>query len=212
MVGIVERKLIVAAVSLVVLAVFTVAKVGLEMETSQVSEEKNSPDSSYEEILTGGENTSREADEWVIEITGLVERPMNITLSQLKEMPQTAVFSELYCVAYPGKARKQGLWKGVKLSYILEQAGIRDGAIKVAFYAKGGFTTDLTLEEALTNDELIIAYEFNNKPIEPRLVAPDMWGYKWIKYSIKIEVVDYNFLGTYESEGYPDDAYIGEKP
>ncbi|MDN5320241.1 MAG: hypothetical protein PWP49_661 [Thermococcaceae archaeon] len=41
---------------------------------------------------------------------------------------------------------------------------------------------------------------------------PGMWGYKWIKYLIKIEVVDYNFLGTYESEGYPDDAYIGEKP
>lgn len=209
---IVEKKVVIVAFFLVLLAILTVTKGGFEKEAPGLSEDGTSQSPSYEEIPTAVENISQDTDEWVIEVTGLVEKPMNITLSQLKEMPQTAVFSELYCVAYPGKARKQGLWKGVKLSYILKQAGVKDGAIKVAFYARDGFTTDLTIEEALTNDELIIAYEFNNKPIEPRLIAPGMWGYKWIKYLIKIEVVDYNFLGTYESEGYPDDAYIGEKP
>ncbi|ACS91022.1 MULTISPECIES: molybdopterin-dependent oxidoreductase [Thermococcus] len=205
-----KKKLFISAIFLAFLVVFTVARWNsINTTPSSTASPKTE---NFSEVSSSSPEVLNASEEWVIEVTGLVEKPMNITLSQLKEMPQTAVFSELYCVAYPGKARKQGLWKGVKLSYILEQAGVKDGAIKVAFYARDGFTTDLTLEEALTNDELIIAYEFNNKPIEPRLIAPGMWGYKWIKYLVKIEVVDYNFLGTYESEGYPDDAYIGEKP
>jgi len=205
-----KKKLFISAIFLAFLVVFTVARWNsINTAPSSTASPKTE---NFSEVSSSSPEVLNASEEWVIEVTGLVEKPMNITLSQLKEMPQTAVFSELYCVAYPGKARKQGLWMGVKLSYILEQAGVKDGAIKVAFYARDGFTTDLTLEEALTNDELIIAYEFNNKPIEPRLIAPGMWGYKWIKYLVKIEVVDYNFLGTYESEGYPDDAYIGEKP
>ncbi|USH00382.1 molybdopterin-dependent oxidoreductase [Thermococcus argininiproducens] len=207
-----EKKLIVAAFFIAILAIFTLLRLDSEPKVDQVSEKEIFQNSSYEQpspIL--GENTSQEVGEWVIEVTGLVERPMNITLSQLKDMPQTLVFSELYCVGYPGKARKQGLWKGVKLSYILERAGVKENAIKIAFYAQDGFMTDLPVDEPFKNEEIIIAYEFNNESIEPRLVAPDMWGYKWIKYLIRIELVDYNFLGTYESEGYPDDAYIGER-
>ncbi|NJE04749.1 hypothetical protein E3E36_00990 [Thermococcus sp. M36] len=42
----------------------------------------------------------------------------------------------------------------------------------------------------------------------PQIVVPGRWGYKWIKYLTKVELVSYDFKGTRESARYPDDAYI----
>lgn len=91
---------------------------------------------------------------------------------------------------------------------LLERAGIKNSAYKIALYAKDGHTTDLLLQWVFNDDSIIVAYKFNGKPIAPRLVVPGMWGYKWIKYLTKIELISYDFKGTWESAGYPDDAYI----
>ena len=57
-------------------------------------------------------------------------------------------------------------------------------------------------------DDIILAYERDGEPLaEKQLVVPCMWGYKWIREPTHIELVDYDFLGTYESAGYPDEAY-----
>jgi len=52
--------------------------------------------------------------------------------------------------------------------------------------------------EALSRDQ---GYPF-------RLVVPCWWGYKWVKYVERVEVVGYDHLGYWESHGYPDDARI----
>jgi hypothetical protein len=41
-----------------------------------------------------------------------------------------------------------------------------------------------------------------------RLVVPGRWGYKWIHHLNKIELVNYDFLGKFESQGYSDSAEI----
>ena len=144
----------------------------------------------------------------VIEITGLVERPYNITLSELRNMTPKVVYADLYCVSSPNLPRKSGKWVGVPLKTLLERAGVGKNAVKVALYADDTYTTDLRVEDVLSNEDIIVAYEYNGKPIKPRLVVPGRWGYKWIKGLVRIEVVDYDFLGTWEKAGYPDDAYI----
>ncbi|WP_297501277.1 molybdopterin-dependent oxidoreductase [Thermococcus sp.] len=144
----------------------------------------------------------------VIAITGLVERPYNITLSELREMSSRKVHAVLYCVSAPNKPLKNGTWVGVPLKYLLQRAGIKKNAVKVALYASDGYTTDLRVKDVLADGDIIVAYEFNGKPIEPRLIVPGRWGYKWIKHLTKIELVDYDFKGRWESAGYPDDAYI----
>ncbi|MDI3475385.1 MAG: hypothetical protein PWQ79_1396 [Thermococcaceae archaeon] len=148
--------------------------------------------------------------ETVIEVTGLVENSYNMTLEELKALPSVNVSAPLYCVDNPKVPRKNGTWKGVPLKTLLEKAKPKSGAFKVAFHASDGYTTDLHLLTAMNDESIIIAYEFNGEPISPRLVVPGRWGYKWIKYLTKIELVSYNFLGTWESAGYPDDAYIDE--
>jgi len=146
-------------------------------------------------------------------ITGLVENPMSLTLDQIKAMPQTTEYAALYCVDAPSTPLEQGNWAGVELSYLLQQANVSSDAVKVAFYAPDGFTTDFTVQTATQDNSIIVAYQLNNSSLTGlQLVVPDNWGYKWISDLTQIKLVNYNFLGTEESEGYPDNATITTVP
>ena len=156
--------------------------------------------------------SSHRSFEWSLLVDGFVQRPLNLTLNELHAMPRTTVYAELYCLPAVGSSGvlvDHGNWTGVRLGLILEKAGISPQAVKVAFYAEDGFTTDLTVTTAMQGD-IVLAYEKDGKPLPEklRLAVPSMWGYKWIKWLTHIEVVDYDFKGRYESRGFPDNAEI----
>lgn len=153
-----------------------------------------------------------------ISVYGLVERPYNLSYNELLEMPSTVIEAELYCVDGPNRPVVQGKWRGVALRAILEKAGLRKGVVKIAFHASDGFSSDLALEDALGPD-IILAYELNGERMQGtmggpvnRLVVPGWWGYKWVAGIARIEAVDYDFLGTWEGQGYPDRALIAPSP
>jgi len=156
--------------------------------------------------------SSHRSFEWSLLVDGFVQRPLNLTLNELQAMARTTVYAELYCLPAAGSSGvlvDHGNWTGVRLGLILEKAGISPQAVKVAFYAEDGFTTDLTVTTAM-RDDIVLAYEKDGKPLPEklRLAVPSMWGYKWIKWLTHIEVVDYDFKGRYESRGFPDNAEI----
>ena len=149
---------------------------------------------------------------WTLLVDGLVQHPLNLSLGDIVAMPKTTINADLYCLPSPGSSGvliDSGNWTGVPLRYILEQAGVSPEAVKVAFYAQDGFTTDLPLTKAM-EDGLVLAYEKDDESLigAIRLTAPGMWGYKWINWLVHIEVVNYDFKGTYESRGFPDNAEI----
>ena len=147
--------------------------------------------------------------EWQLTITGLVNTSLNLKLADLIAMPQSTIFAQIYCVGPPSFFVEEGNWTGVKLGLLLEKAGISHDVIKVAFYASDGFSTDLTIEAAMS-ENVIVAYEKDGVPLDEklRLVVPGRWGYKWIYNLNRIELVDYNFLGRYERGDYSDSAEI----
>ena len=153
--------------------------------------------------------------EWQLSVSGLVENPLTLNLTDLSSMPKTKIYANIYCVDSPSQIVTGGLWTGVKLSYLLEEAGSSSSTIKVAFYAADGYSTDLDLETA-TRENVILAYEKDGEPLSEvlRLVVPGKWGYKWISQVTSIVLVDYDFLGKWESNGYSDvaDAEIGPNP
>jgi DMSO/TMAO reductase YedYZ molybdopterin-dependent catalytic subunit len=122
-------------------------------------------------------------------------------------MPQTNVNAAIICVDFPNNVVTDGNWTGVRLWLLLETAGVSPNAVKVAFYATDGYSTDLTVETAKRED-IILAYEKNGAPLSEtlRLVVPGKWGYKWISQVTSIELVDYDFEGFWESQGYSDIA------
>jgi hypothetical protein len=146
--------------------------------------------------------------EWQLIVTGLVDNPLNLSLAEIVAMPKTTVNAALICVDAPRTVLMEGNWTGIKLRLLLEEAEISAAAIKVGFYAADGYSTDLTVETAM-RDDIILAYEKDGEPLNNlRLVVPGKWGYKWISQVTVIELVDYNFLGRWESQGYPDEADI----
>jgi hypothetical protein len=142
-------------------------------------------------------------------ITGLVQNPLSLTLNDIKDMPQATEYATLYCVDAATTPLQEGNWTGVELSYLLQQANVSSGAVKVAFFAPDGFTTDLTVQMATQDNSILIAYQLDNTALSGlQLVVPYNWGYKWISDLTQIKLVNYNFLGTEESAGYPDNATI----
>ena len=148
--------------------------------------------------------------DWYLNVTGLVEKPLILNWTTILAMPKTTVEAALICVDAP----TQGLnanWTGVKLQTVLEEVHPSQDAIKVAFYAADGYSTDLPVETAM-RDDILLAYEKDGASLNDlRLVVPGKWGYKWISQITRIELVNNNFLGYWEAFGYPDEADITMK-
>ena len=157
--------------------------------------------------LANNATDNTDAD-WQLTVTGLVANPLNLSWTEIAAMPRSTVNAAIICVDFPTHIVEQGNWTGVKLRTLLEEATPSADAIKVAFYAADGYSTDLAIETA-TRDDIILAYEKDGEPLNNlRLVVPGKWGYKWISQLTHIELVDYDFLGFWESRGYSDEADV----
>jgi hypothetical protein len=156
----------------------------------------------YSHLLVSAESN------WQLSITGLVRTKYVMTVSDLRSRPQITEIASLACVDNPS-ASMAGSWTGVSLAVLLQDAGMLPDATKIAFHAQDGYTTDLTIDAAQTQT-IIVAYALNGQPISEdlRLVVPGAPGYKWIAYLTEIEVVNFDFLGKYESQGYADSVTI----
>lgn len=153
---------------------------------------------------------TRSLDVTTLRIDGYVTNHLDLTLSQLIAMPKSSEYAEIYCIhGAPGIPVDKGNWTGVRLGLVLETAGISPQGVKVAFHAEDNYSTDLTVQTAMRED-IIIAYEKDGAPLPEvmRLVVLGKWGYKWISRLNHIELVNYDFLGTWESRGFSDVADI----
>ena len=80
--------------------------------------------------------------------------------------------------------------------------------------ASDGYSTSLPLSYVEQNN-ITIAYKMNNITLTAQtgwpffLVAKDQYGYKWIEWLTEINVSnDSNYLGYWESRGYPNNATV----
>jgi hypothetical protein len=157
---------------------------------------------------TSEPETNPPSAEWQLIITGFVENSFNLTWNEFLALPKTTVVATLICVDYPNNPMAIGNWTGVQLRTLIEEASPTATAFKVGFFASDGYSTDLAIEDAM-QENIILAYKNNGVYTHDiRLVVPGRWGYKWISMITRIEVLDYNYLGFWESRGYSDFATI----
>ena len=147
-----------------------------------------------------------------LEITGLVNQTLDYTYDQVANnfLKYQKVLT-LFCVE--GWSTKI-LWEGFLVSDLIKEAGVNSSAVGVIFYASDGYSTELPLDY-ITNNSILLSYKMNGLVIPPergfpfQLVAESQYGYKWIKWVTKIELTDNpNYLGFWESRGYPNNATI----
>ncbi|HZO49232.1 MAG TPA: molybdopterin-dependent oxidoreductase [Gaiellaceae bacterium] len=148
-----------------------------------------------------------------LELTGLVDRPRSFRLADLHELPRAEQVSDFHCVT--GWSVRDVRWAGVRLRDLLDAAAARPQATGVRFVsAEPGYHDSLTLEQALLPD-VLLAYEMDGKPLSRahgaplRLVVPEMYGYKSVKWVRRIELLPHPVAGYWEQHGYDADAWIG---
>jgi DMSO/TMAO reductase YedYZ molybdopterin-dependent catalytic subunit len=154
------------------------------------------------------------AAQYRLVVDGLVNKPLELTLSDLQQMPATSLVKDFQCVT---GWRVTGVhWKGVLLSTVLAEAGVQATAAALRLGSFDGvYTESLTLSEAHRQD-VIVAYEMNGAPVSTehggpvRLYVAPMYGYKSIKWLSYIKVVDKVIPGYWETEGnYSVEAWVG---
>jgi DMSO/TMAO reductase YedYZ molybdopterin-dependent catalytic subunit len=152
---------------------------------------------------------------WRLRIGGLVERPVDLTYDQLLALPRAEQISDFHCVT--GWSVDNVHWAGVRFRDLLALVRpTRDvGALKFVS-AERPYNDSLTLDEALLPDAML-AYEMDGNPLTQahgapaRLVIPEMYGYKGVKWVEQIELAATPETGYWEERGYDSDAWIGGK-
>jgi DMSO/TMAO reductase YedYZ molybdopterin-dependent catalytic subunit len=150
-------------------------------------------------------------EDYRMEVTGLVERPLSLTYDQVLELDRYSKVVTLHCVEGWSVTI---LWEGVLIEDLLDLAGVQDDAVTVIFHAEDGYTSSLSLDFIGEND-ILLAYEMNEVvlPAERgfpfQVVAESKWGYKWVKWVTEIELsADADYAGYWESRGFNDDGDI----
>ena len=163
-------------------------------------------------------------DSYRLRITGMVERPIELTLADLKGREKVEIDAGFECGGNSpnlfqgliGNAR----WGGVRLQDLLADAGVQDGGIEVVFYGadKGvekvrdldveqHFGRSMHIDDAL-RPEVLVAYEMNGAPLNlyhgapVRLIVPGWYGVANVKWLEQIHVQDRRYMGRFMARDY----------
>lgn len=149
---------------------------------------------------------------WSFTVDGLVKNKLTWNWEQFVELQREVQVSDFHCVT--GWSVYKNTWEGISLATLLDMAGVQDKAVTVKLYSGDGVYTDsLTLEQARMED-IIVAVMHDGKPIPNqlggpvRLVVPQMYAYKSVKWLNRIELISGDHIGYWEQRGYDIDAWI----
>ena len=158
-------------------------------------------------------------------IHGLVERPLALSMADLKRLPSVSKVYFVECAGNsggewgarrgPSASVSHGLascseWTGVPLRIVLEEAGLRPEAKWLL--AEGGdacrMSRSVPVEKAL--DDALLAYGQNGEALRPgqgypiRLILPGWEGNINVKWLRRIELGDQPFMTKDETSKYTD--------
>ena len=150
---------------------------------------------------------------WRLRIGGLVEQPVSLTYDELRALPHVQQVSDFPCVT--GWSVQSVHWGGVRLGEVLGRARPKASGHGLRFVSlEVPYVDYLTVPQASLHD-VMLAYEMDGKPLARehgapvRLVIPEMYGYKNVKWLAGIDVVPRAVNGYWEDLGYDRNAWVG---
>ena len=171
-----------------------------------------------------------DAASWRLSIGGEVEKPLSLSLEDLKRKPRVSLACTLEC-AGNGRARLtprplsqpwldeaigNAEWTGTPLAPLLEEAGVEASAVEVLFTGldhgiqgdvEHAYERSLPLAEA-KRPEMLLAYEVNGQPLPPqhgyplRLIVPGWYGMTHVKWLERITLIREPFVGFQQADQY----------
>ena len=150
---------------------------------------------------------------WRLKLDGLVGRPLELSYKELLALPKAEQVSTFHCVT--GWIVNSVRWGGVRFSDLLANAEPLPSA-HAAHFISAEYPYDDYLELSdLALPDVMLAYEMDGQPLRQehgapvRVVIPDMYGYKNVKWVEQITLVPKQGAGYWEQRGYDVDAWVG---
>ena len=127
---------------------------------------------------------------WKLRIDGNVSRAFALGFDEIEKLPTASINATLDCT---GGWYANRTWHGVRVSDLLDMAGIGGGARSVTYTSVTGYYRRASLEES---ENYILATHVGDEPLTHghgaplRLVAPGRRGFEWVKWIDRVTVND----------------------
>ena len=169
------------------------------------------------QIFIRSQPTVLNGDTWELPITGLVENPVNLTLSDIRNNYEPRnEFVTLSCISnrVGGDLISTTYWTGVRVQDILAEVRPRSNARYMIIKSGDGFYETVDLELINSDERIMLAYAWDGRPIPfdhgfpLRIWLPDRYGMKQPKWITEIEIVDEYVEGYWVERGWDEVARV----
>ncbi len=169
------------------------------------------------QIFIRSQPTVLNGDTWELPITGLVENPVNLTLSDIRNNYEPRnEFVTLSCISnrVGGDLISTTYWTGVSVQDILAEVRPRSNARYMIIKSGDGFYETVDLELINSDERIMLAYAWDGRPIPfdhgfpLRIWLPDRYGMKQPKWITEIEIVDEYVEGYWVERGWDEVARV----
>ena len=141
---------------------------------------------------------------WRLTVQGLVEKPGEYTIEQIRSLPKRSMNTRHCCVEGWSMIPK---WGGTPLKEFLQMAGADATAKYVRVECGDDYYTSFDMPSVL-HPQTLLCYEAYGKPLTlqhgapARIVMPTKLGYKSAKWIHTIEITNEKPGGYWEDQGY----------
>ena len=173
-----------------------------------------------------------DGERYRLSVRGLVERPLNVSLRELHNLPSESRVVTLECAGngrsffdpkVPGEPWAHGAvstaeWTGVPLVELLDRAGTQPGVTEIVFRGAdsgrvAGVDAPVRFERSLPVDQIrnldaLLAHSMNGEPLPAphgyplRLIVPGWYAVASVKWLTEIVVTDKAFDGYFQATKY----------
>jgi DMSO/TMAO reductase YedYZ molybdopterin-dependent catalytic subunit len=160
-------------------------------------------------VLDLGVEPNVTPEKFKLDLDGLVENPLHLTLDDFLALPQTDSVSDMHCVTQ--WSRYDNHWQGVAARTLLELARPKPTARHVVFHSYDGYTTNVRLDQ-FDQPDVFLVHLWEGKPITRqhggpvRVLVPRLYLWKSAKWVRRIELTMQDRPGFWEVRGYHNNA------
>jgi len=157
-------------------------------------------------VLSAGPTPRTQLQDWTLELRSDNRLLARWDWQQLASLPQTDYVVDIHCVTKWSKLGTR--WRGVSFEDLLKSAAVSSPVHPfVMAHCDGGYTTNLPVEDLL-NRQAMVATHFDREPLAEthggpaRLLVPHLYFWKSAKWLRRLEFIETNTPGFWESLGY----------
>lgn len=147
--------------------------------------------------------------DWDLHVFGAVNNEICLTWDELVSLPKVQYTSDIHCVTT--WSRLNNHWEGVSVRDLVQQADVIPEARYAIVYGEQGYSVSLRINDLL-REGVMLAYKHDGQGLTPehgfplRLVVPDLYFWKSVKWVRGIEFSSENKPGFWEKRGYHEQA------